>query len=242
MSRVESQMVTRRLRHPKTVVDVVVEWFRDELYRGNLKPGDWLLSEDALAQSLGVGRTSLREALKVLMALGVIEVVRGKGTRVARSPGEKVLAPLAFGLILEENTSRDLFQLRRIIELGSLDLLVESATDDDLELIEAQALEFARLAETGASPRELAVADVAFHRTMLEATKNPLLALVGSTVFGLFQRTMERRLSMPDGPSRAAEDHRNLVRALRRRDLPLLRQVVEESLTVWSEAFLEGQQ
>lgn len=237
MMGVDPELIPNRLRDRKTVVDAVVDWLRGQLVRGRLRPGEWLLPEDALARSLGVSRASVREALKILTALGVVEVVRGRGTRIATSPGAQILAPLGFGLLLEPSTSRDLMQLRYIIEMGSVDPLVSNATAEAVDAIEALATRFAALVEEGAPAEQLAEQDIAFHGALLDATGNRLLALIGRTVSDLFRRTMEARLSMPGGPRRAAEDHLQIAQALRDRDAPAMKRVVEQSLAAWGEAF-----
>lgn len=229
------QLQMRPIREPKTVVDRIVEWLRGELVEGRLRPGDRLPPEDVVARSLGVGRTSVREALKVLGALGVVTVARGQGTRIAEGPGDKLVAPLSFGLILQESTGNDLLQMRRILELGSAEYVVQGASNEDIARIRQLAARFSELVANGASVEELTRADVSFHKAVLEASGNPLLAMVGGTIVELFFVSMRERLGESTVPELAARHHTMLAEALAARDVEAFRKITEESVATWSQ-------
>ena len=72
-------MIVSPVADRKTFVQRIIAEIRDKLVKGSLHPGDRLPPEDKLAEQFGVGRTSLREAMKALSALGVVEVRRGEG-------------------------------------------------------------------------------------------------------------------------------------------------------------------
>jgi len=84
-----------------------------------LKPGDKLPTESEFSQQLGVGRNSLREAIKMLSSFGIIEIKRGLGTFIAKSMSSSVMNPLILGLVFEQGTSIELFELRLLIETGA---------------------------------------------------------------------------------------------------------------------------
>ena len=77
---------------------------------------DKLLSEAQLCEKLGVGRNSLREAIKMLNAIGVLETKRGQGTFLAKEISHDVFNPLIFKLILEPKCAKDIYELRVLLE------------------------------------------------------------------------------------------------------------------------------
>ena len=101
-----------------SVVNLVLERVKDALISQELKPGDKLPTEMELCKSLNVGRTSVREAVKMLEALGVAEVRRGDGTYISETLNASSLNPLIFALALQSGTNAELVELRLLVEIG----------------------------------------------------------------------------------------------------------------------------
>ena len=97
----------------KPISAEILNMITDNILAGNLKPGDKLPTEFELAESLGVGRNSVREAIKILHTLGVVEVKMGAGTFITRSMNGSILEPLILSLAFEQGTSRELVDLRK---------------------------------------------------------------------------------------------------------------------------------
>jgi GntR family transcriptional repressor for pyruvate dehydrogenase complex len=152
------------------VVSLAIARIKDALLRKALKPGDYLPSEIELTKTLGIGKSSVREAVKMLQAMGVVEVRRGHGTLVRRHPGPDYLSPLVFQLIMESGYPDDLIELRLMFEPAAAVMAMERATPEDHERIRG-ALE--RLERAVASGTPAAEDDIAFHVAILDATKNP---------------------------------------------------------------------
>jgi len=116
------------------------------LLSGELKPGDKLPTEIDLAHKLGVGRNSVREALKMLSSIGVLEVRKGSGTFIAKRMKPSILNPLILSLVFEQGTSKEFIELRLLLEIGSAELALSKITARDLEghvadLVEAAMIE-----------------------------------------------------------------------------------------------------
>ena len=121
-----------RIAH-KTMADVVEIRLREYLKRKSFKPGDPLPKEVELAESLGVSRNVLREALSRLRMLGMVETKKKRGMILSRpdilGSFERVLDPL----IIDESTLRDLFELRLTLEVGLADLLYSHRASNNLD-------------------------------------------------------------------------------------------------------------
>ena len=107
----------------ESVVQQVINCLTDGMISGELRPGDRLPSEPELASQLGVARTSVREATKILTYLGVLESRRSEGTFVAGGFSESMIDPMVYGIILGRGKDFDsLIELRELIEYGIMRL------------------------------------------------------------------------------------------------------------------------
>src|SRR3990170_982487 len=120
----------------KTMADLVEVQLRDYLRKKSFKPGDPLPSEQQLADSLGVSRNVVREALSRLRMLGIVETKKKRGMLLSRpdilGSFERVLDPL----IIDDNTLQDIFELRLTLEIGLADILYLRKTKKDVEELE----------------------------------------------------------------------------------------------------------
>jgi GntR family transcriptional repressor for pyruvate dehydrogenase complex len=214
-----------------SVVSLAIARIHDALLHKALRPGDFLPSETELTKTLGIGKSSVREAVKMLQAMGVVEVRRGQGTIVRRQPGPDYISPLVFQLIMEAGYPDDLIDLRLMFEPAYAVMAMERATGGDHERIRG-AME--RLERAVASGTPAAEDDIAFHLAILKATKNPLVIRIGETIFQLFKPSIS--VSMQHIARRAVEDHRRIFEAFRSGDAAQLRAAVLKSYDGWKES------
>ncbi len=218
-------------------VDDIVDVFKQAIIRGDLHPGQRLPSEAELREQLGVGRGTVREAMKMLEALGVVDIKRGDGTYIVDKPSSALLSPLVFAIMLEAGMGSELLELRSIIEVGYCQLAAEKATPEDWQRIETAQLAFEDYAR---SPDwqvdELARRDLDFHYAILDATHNPLLIKIGRTVEELFFASMRGTLLKIFDTAHNVEHsiniHCHLMDTLRQGDLQAISDSVNESLSV----------
>ena len=102
----------------KSIVDRIIGRISDTIMSGELKPGDKIPTELELSESLGVGRNSVREAVKSLVAMGVLNIRRSEGTFVAEGFSMRMLEPMAYGLVLEGGNSSAVLELRYVVDTG----------------------------------------------------------------------------------------------------------------------------
>lgn len=104
----------------RSVVDSVIDVIVSSIIRGELKPGDKLPTEMELSKNLGVARNSIREAIKILVAYGVIYINRAGGTFVCDSYNQKMLDPMLYGIILQKDVWQEFIKLRTVLDIGTL--------------------------------------------------------------------------------------------------------------------------
>ncbi len=204
--------------------------------RGELSPGQKLPSEPELARQLGVGRSAVREALKVLQAIGVVESRRGSGTFIVEEPSDRMLNPLSFAILLGTNVSSELIELRVMIEIGYCELAASQATSDDMDRIEAAAMKL-ESALSYANHEELARLDLNFHYAILEATHNPLVQKIGRAVEELFFNSISNNFREGENVKQAVAAHKDIIDALQSKDLHQIRTAIVDSLnnTPWKD-------
>lgn len=197
----------------------IIERLGDAIRAGELAPGHRLPPERELAERFGVSRVSVRDALRSLEALGLIEVRIGAGGGpIVRAPGAEVVEQSLTNLLLTSTLSPvDIAEARLLLDFGTVALVAARATDADFDAL-GQMLVGARrhLAEGTYTPGMSGQ----WHLRLAEATRNPAIALVVAAVRGSMSMSVVR-LSSPrsgDWNRTAIEQHEEILGALRSRD------------------------
>jgi GntR family transcriptional regulator, transcriptional repressor for pyruvate dehydrogenase complex len=153
---------------PKKIVDQVFEQIQDLIYKGQLKPGEQLLPERELAEALGVGRNSVREAINKLIDRQLIENRQGLGTFVRKpEPGQQD-NPLST-VIGEDISAQELLEFRLGLECNAAVLAARKATSEDIVYLNSVMDEMRQMVKQGSMGHE---EDVRFHMGIAFATKN----------------------------------------------------------------------
>jgi DNA-binding FadR family transcriptional regulator len=122
----------------ESVVQSVINCLTDAIRAEDLKPGDRIPPEPELAETLGVARSSVREAVKILTYLGVLESKRSEGTFVCSGYKESMIDPMVYGIILNKDSFENLMELREMTEAGMMRLAIEHHDESELEDLEAK--------------------------------------------------------------------------------------------------------
>ncbi|MEO8528610.1 MAG: FadR/GntR family transcriptional regulator [Pseudolysinimonas sp.] len=206
----------------RSQTDVVIDGIKDLLTRGLLVPGSRLPTEKDLAAQFGVSRGSLREGVRALAALGVLEPRQGDGTYVTALDPRTLLSPLGFlaDLQLPDHVT-DLLAVRRVLEAESVALAATRVTDEELgELDRVLAVVETNLAsEPDMDLAAFIHADTEFHRLIARASGNRALAAIIDTVAGrTFRARLWRAISDRGSVREAQAEHRAIFGELARRD------------------------
>src|SRR5688572_18993855 len=148
----------------------VVAHVRNLIERGALRPGDRLPAERELAAHVGVSRPTVRAGLRALAAIGVVQSRHGSGTYIPDGPPSLGTDALSFLAALHGFTRDEMYEARRILEVGAAGLAAERATPDQIATI---AEEVTNLFAAMADPQVFLVHDINFHRAVAAASGNP---------------------------------------------------------------------
>jgi GntR family transcriptional regulator, transcriptional repressor for pyruvate dehydrogenase complex len=215
------------------VAGEAIDTIKQMIVRGDLTAGQRLPSERDLAVQLGVSRPSLREAIRALIALNILESRHGEGTFVSTLEPELLAEPIDFVLQVNDGAIISLFEARRVLEAGVAALAAERASD--LELSELE--DFVKAGRVKVNdPEAFIVHDVEFHARLRKAARSPVLASLLSSVSALSVASRRLTAQDPATRARALADHEAMVKVLKARDAEAARDKMVEHL----EHVLEG--
>jgi GntR family transcriptional repressor for pyruvate dehydrogenase complex len=216
-------------RHPDDSAAQVVAHVRELIDRGALGPGARLPPERDLAAQVGVSRPTVRAGLRTLAALGVVRSRRGSGTYIPEGPPTLGAEALSFLAALHKFTVDDMYEARRILEVGAAGLAAERATPDQLaSLADEVASLFASLHDR----QVFLVHDINFHRVIAASSGNPIVASLVEMVASLYYE--RRRATAARAADRdlrdAADAHRQIYQAVRARNAEVARRAMTDHL------------
>ncbi|GHO78339.1 GntR family transcriptional regulator [Ktedonobacter sp. SOSP1-85] len=193
-----------------------------------LQPGDRLPSERDLAEQLQVSRPSLREALRALSIMHVVEIRQGSGTYISSLEPQSLVEHLDFVFALADSTYLSLFEARKVVEVGICGLAAQRITNEEVTRLE-RCLEKSLLGLTDA---ELYFqADVELHEIITEAAASPILSRIMASIHHLSLASRKRTAVLPGIAYQVIEDHRAIIQALKQRDSKAARQAMYQHLT-----------
>jgi GntR family transcriptional repressor for pyruvate dehydrogenase complex len=209
------------------VADEAIATVKRMIVRGALQAGQRLPAERELAAQLGVSRPSLREAIRALIALNILESRHGQGTFVSSLEPELLTEPIDFVLQVADGGAGALFEARSVLEAGIAALAAERATD--LELAELE--DFARRGRTKVGDTDTFIEhDVEFHDRIRRAARSPILASMLGSVSALSLETRRRTAQSQPVRARSHADHMRMVKTLKARDPEAARRAMLDHL------------
>ena len=204
------------IQRPPLLHRTVQEAIRTYILENNLQPDDMLPPENDLAQQLGVSRSSVREAIKGLESLGLLEARRGSGVFVRSFSFEPLLANLEYSLLFDLRELVELLEIRRVLETGMVGVALAVMGEEQLTVLE-QIVERMRLrAEEGeAFPDE----DRAFHLELFRKVENQTLLKLLDIFWLVLNKAIQHNAALwDDNPLWTCQLHADIVQALRTGD------------------------
>lgn len=225
------------------VLNKMTELFMD----GVLRPGDLIPPENDLAKSMNVGRGSVREAMKILDAFGIIEIKRGSGTYVCEEIQPQSFNPLLFALLFESKNDDHIVELRQCIEFELVKLIICHAEPSDFERLHQILDAMDQQTDPGQQEQDSMFRhEQEFHHALGKATHNPLISKIYDFIMEFF--TPFIRIDVDQTELRAKEDahglcqksisvHRKILNALETKNIGAAEYAVMEGLLIWRERF-----
>lgn len=221
----------------KSVVEQIVDNITNAIINGDLKPGDKIPTENELCTSMGVGRNSVREAIKILEAYGVVHIKRAEGTFVSQEYDIKMLYPVLYGIILQKDFANQIVELRKIIDVGILQLAMEKVTAPSLQRLEEMMRGFeAKITASDARAQDIFEADVALHAELVAVTENDLLKGICHYVDQITRTSRTQateQILNEHAIDKFLRMHQEMLRVLKEKDENGMKEVVEAHYQYW---------
>jgi GntR family transcriptional repressor for pyruvate dehydrogenase complex len=203
----------------KRVSDQAYEQIRDLIFRGQLRPGEQIMPERDLAQALGVSRPTVREAIKQLVTMGLLEHRQGQGTFVRSINEQREANPLAAMIEGHNPSLEELLEVRMGLEGQAVSLAAQRATPEDLQVLKKA---LTRMLEENRAGRLGIDEDVSFHMAIAYATKNTVQIHIMKTFYDLLHYGIKENLHYlyedPANLEMLGQQHTEIFQAIKDHD------------------------
>lgn len=200
---------------PPRLYEEIARDLTEEIVHGRYAPGEFLPTEQELATVYGASRNVVREALKVLIARGLLEMLHGRGSRVLPHQHWQMQDQLIRLMREDPRVPRDLLTLRRILEVEIALLAAQQATPEQIAEMQDT---IDRMRTCSDQPEECTKHDVRFHQLLAEATGNVLLPLVLEPVGQLLLASRLATIHNPGAVERSVSAHTEILGCIAARD------------------------
>jgi GntR family transcriptional regulator, transcriptional repressor for pyruvate dehydrogenase complex len=215
----------------RKVYELIAQQLLEQISGRTLQPGDTLPTERELTQLYRAGRSSVREALRMLESMGVIAPSGGGSFAVAPYPNP-LNTSLQLMLSLDQATMIDVYEFRRMIECEAAGLAAIRHDDRHLEIMDAAINGMAHGLDSSSSDRadQYIDGDLRFHLAIAEATSNGVVVHAMGALRGLMRRALTRLFLVPESAERSHEQHLAIRDAIAGRDADLARDAMRKHL------------
>ncbi len=156
------------------LVRILSDYISNSIMEGEYKLGDKLPSDRDLAAKFGVGRTALREALKVLSVLGLIDIRPGQGTFICKNTSNFFMMPLSWSFLVGDESVDQMIEVRNVLEQKSAQLAAQNATEEDIEFL-TKVYENSQEAYNTGNFKDFLDYDMEFHLAIAKCSHNPVI-------------------------------------------------------------------
>jgi DNA-binding FadR family transcriptional regulator len=198
-----------------TLPQEIVKALTDLIMKGVWKPGDMIPSEKELALRFQVGRSTIREAVKSLAVLGVLEARAGEGSFVREATSELLSGAFRWGLLLGERNLDDLVDVRVLVEV---ECARRAAEQGGAETAAQLAASLADMRASGTDHEAFMESDTRFHLAIAQAARNPIFENIGATIQSMVRIWYPKTYYIPETKCRTIEEHRAIADAIAGRD------------------------
>ena len=238
MTEVSGQYVFSNIRQLSTV-ERIVENLINLIKKRSLQVGDKLPSERQLCEIIGISRPILREALKALQVMNIIDIRQGAGAFVKGIEPEDVTEHLDIVFHLDSSLYRDLYDARRVLEAAIAGMAAANISDSEIEAIAENIRQAAAQIDDEQAFLER---DMELHEMIMKASKNRVIPVFMQSINKLSLLLRKQSNSQPQIRQNAIRDHESIIRALRDRSPEEAARAMEQHITNVEKVFLSSEE
>jgi DNA-binding FadR family transcriptional regulator len=211
----------------QTVSELVQNYIRDYIINNKLGPGDQLPPEGDIVTALEVSRVAVRESVKILQALGIVEVRHGNGLFVRGLNFNALLEVLSYNLLFAQSSLKELYQVRRLFEVSMLSEVIENIQEEQIHACHTHLQDWE---ENIANGRPFHEQDRLFHVTLCQAIGNNILVELENIFWIAYRNAVNK--AFPDIAQGAYQatlgNHYKILAAVETRNVELAQQLMAE--------------
>lgn len=209
------------------IIEKVIDVLKDFILQGNFKNGDYLPTEMELCKQMGIGRSTLREAVKILEYQGFVRKNHGVGVIVVDESLRATSDMLRLMLLRKGTTMEELIEVRYINEIRTAELAAVNATQENLEEIEKHLLTMRNSLSTN---QEYLNADIEFHLAIAKASQNKLFTMILQIIRPLIEDMIRETLKEHHRPEQSLKFHEKIFISIKNKDPNLSASAMKEHL------------
>ncbi|MEX1376429.1 MAG: FadR/GntR family transcriptional regulator [Eubacteriales bacterium] len=218
----------------ESVVDKTIRRIIEAISEGKYEIGQKLPNEYELISELQISRNSLREAMKILTTLGVVEIRRGDGTYVCDQIQPSVFDSIIYGLVFDTSSSSELAELRQALDETMIKLAMKKATAEDIAELQHSINNMEVLFKSGntiAASNE----DYNFHIKVVDICRNKLFSRIVKGVYQFFRHSIHVNITTEEEFAHATENHTDILNLIKNKQEDKVAAVVANTLRSWGE-------
>lgn len=218
----------------KSIVEQIMTRLLNDITSGRYKAGMKLPNEYELIEQLQVSRNSLREAMKILSAMGIVEIKRGDGTYVCSQINPSVFDHVVYSMISGLSSSDELLELRQILDDATVRMSIDKITLQEFQELQENVSNM----EKAIKNLDLELAqeyDYQFHMMLITSCKNIFFSRIVKGVYKIFEHSIGENLRLETIDSKGAYYHQNILECIKNKDYSRVHEVVKQSLITWRE-------
>lgn len=211
----------------QSISELVQNYIRDYIISNKLRPGDQLPPEGDIAATLEVSRVSVREAVKILQALGIVEVRHGNGLFVRGLNFDALLEVLSYSLLFDLSSLKELYQVRQLFEVAMLKDVIENIQEEHIQACHKHLQEWEQNMASGDPFRDQ---DRLFHVTLCQAIGNNLLVELENIFWIAYRNAVNKTfVDIDEGAYQVTLDnHYKILAAVEARNVALAQQLMAD--------------
>lgn len=221
------------------ISDIIKDRITDAILSGDLKPGDKLPTEVEFSEKLQVGRNAVREAIKVLVAFGVLEIRRSEGTFVVKEFKPKLLDPMLYGLVLSNKSQEEFLQFKIALFSTIIYVACMNATEEDVAMLKERCGKFREaMNRSDVSFDEKYASCLAYNEGLGQATRNAMVMELNSVnikICDFHRKAMIKNCLERGTPNALADSYEKDIELIRTHDRASVPQLLDEKLALWRE-------
>jgi DNA-binding FadR family transcriptional regulator len=214
----------KKLRRP-AIKEIVQDYIQNYIIDHELRPEDALPSQGQIAKDLGVSHSSVREAVRALESLGIVEVRHGEGLYVREINFDPLLEVLSYSVMLDPSNLLDLLRIRELLEINTMPELVRRIKAKNLETCQQILTEWNENLASGLSCIEQ---DRCFHQTLYKVLENDLLIGLIDVFWLVYRKAEERTIPSALSKQGVLDHHREILHAIEAKDVKLAQNLMKE--------------